>query len=936
MQHAANKNNENNKKSNTSNSSSSTYTGEASNRKNNSKNNNSNNKKSNNNRNNNSDNNTNKAGKYTTYNMTKLSVGQLPIPILHNVSSTNTVPETLKFRVFWSTQYNITLSMDISHHNTRNNYKNIKHNTCNMNNRQINIYFDDIYKMLIKLKNIITICTIPKSQNSDLYILYIHMYIPPLVFTIDQSVAGTEDDYNTYGYTDYHTNDYDYTTNNNNYSNTQAQSAAEARYIRCTDPTKHSVLGQSLHYCLEFDPRQAPGLIEAIDALSYDGVGGDECDTSGSSDESTKSNDSASDSDSGGGNLGNGERVWYKMDRSLEFKAVDWCGGFAERLSGLSFPIKYLLHALISVGKLEVASESDADELVQRLNRCPTAALTILNDAFILPYIQLGGMGLASLLTALEACNDEREGTVEKTVVDDAGGITNNLGALHLTHCSSQCTSRVGSTTQDHSEDSLSADEAEDEASGASDELVASTATAMLGTQDEVEVRFHAIRRVVITPLRVCPQPPVLDFGNRILRHYAKYRDRFIRIAFADEDFGSILQPNFNLIHENRIRNVIQHGIYVAGLHFIFLAYSNSQLRDQCCWFYCERYDKSIDASPPPTADAVRASMGDLSSIRSVSKYAARLGLGLSASELAVYIDEREVAQISDIMRLVDVGDWVDSERCFSDGIGVISQELAERISRQLDPKSTHVYSAFQIRYRGCKGVVAIDPTGTLLPPGCHLGLRPSMTKFTGNKAHNSIDILATARPFGCYLNRQIITLLSTLGVPDIAFTHLLHCMLTTIEKALTDLDTAKELITQHSNTNDGLLRLCFKVGINVLHDPYLCSLIQALARNLLSDLKNKARILVPNGANLIGIIDESQTLPYECIYYQTRAVDGTVIRPLHGTRVMVYRNPSVHPGDVRIMTFCDLPAYHGLFDVAVFPTLGDRPPANEMSGGKI
>ena len=455
-------------------------------------------------------------------------------------------------------------------------------------------------------------------------------------------------------------------------------------------------------------------------------------------------------------------------------------------------------------------------------------------------------------------------------------------------------------------------------------------------SESKGEVRFHAIRRVVITPLRVCPQPPVLDFGNRILRHYAKYRDRFIRIAFADEDFGSILQPNFNLIHENRIRYVIQHGIFVGGQHFIFLAYSNSQLRDQCCWFYCERYDKSIDDSPPPTADAVRASMGDLSSIRSVSKYAARLGLGLSASELAVYIDEGGVTQIPDIVRLVDVGDWVDSERCFSDGIGVISQELAERISRQLGPKSTLVYSAFQIRYRGCKGVVAIDPTGTLLPLECHLGLRPSMTKFTGNKAHNSIDILATARPFGCYLNRQIITLLSTLGVPDIAFTHLLQCMLKTIEKALTDLDTAKELVMQHSNTNDSLLRLCFKVGINVLQDPYLYSLIQALAGNLLSDLKNKARILVPKGANLIGIIDESQTLPYECIFYQTSAVDGTVIRPLHGTRVMVYRNPSLHPGDVRIMTFYDLPAYHGLFDVAVFPTLGDRPPANEMSGGKM
>ena len=49
--------------------------------------------------------------------------------------------------------------------------------------------------------------------------------------------------------------------------------------------------------------------------------------------------------------------------------------------------------------------------------------------------------------------------------------------------------------------------------------------------------------------------------------------------------------------------------------------------------------------------------------------------------------------------------------------------------------------SAFQIRFRGCKGVVTIDPT--LM--GERLVIRHSMDKF--KSSHNGIEVMKTSQP---------------------------------------------------------------------------------------------------------------------------------------------------------------------------------------------
>lgn len=82
------------------------------------------------------------------------------------------------------------------------------------------------------------------------------------------------------------------------------------------------------------------------------------------------------------------------------------------------------------------------------------------------------------------------------------------------------------------------------------------------------------------------------------------------------------------------------------------------------------------------------------------------------------------------------------------------------------------VPSAFQIRFAGYKGVLALDPRLS----GKQAFFRPSMCKF--ESFHRRLEVLQTSRPQAVFLNHQVIMLLSNLGVPDEVFIGLQNDML--------------------------------------------------------------------------------------------------------------------------------------------------------------
>ena len=59
-------------------------------------------------------------------------------------------------------------------------------------------------------------------------------------------------------------------------------------------------------------------------------------------------------------------------------------------------------------------------------------------------------------------------------------------------------------------------------------------------------------------------------------------------------------------------------------------------------------------------------------------------------------------------------------------------------------------------------------------------------------------------------------------------------------------------------------------------------------------------------------------------------------MKSLHGSWVIVARNPCLHPGDIRKLYVTCLPELNQLVDCIVFPTTGHVPAPSMMSGGDL
>uniref|UniRef100_A0A7N0TG81 RNA-dependent RNA polymerase n=1 Tax=Kalanchoe fedtschenkoi TaxID=63787 RepID=A0A7N0TG81_KALFE len=434
------------------------------------------------------------------------------------------------------------------------------------------------------------------------------------------------------------------------------------------------------------------------------------------------------------------------------------------------------------------------------------------------------------------------------------------------------------------------------------------------------------IRRVQITPTKVYFCGPEINVSNRVLRHYRDDTDNFLRVNFIDEDWDKMhstdLSPRSSAAARtkiySRILNVLREGIVIGDKKFEFLAFSSSQLRDNSTWMFASR--------PGLDAGCIRKWMGDFHRIRNVAKYAARLGQSFGSSMETLTVERNEVSVIPDIE--VNSG---GIQYNFSDGIGKISAAFARQVAKKCDVKD-FIPSAFQIRYGGYKGVVAVDPT---MSSTVKLALRGSMCKYESD--NTKLDVLGWSKFQPCFLNRQLITLLSTLGVNDLVFERKqkqivdqLNTILTHPMKALEVLD----LMAPGENTN--ILKEMLLVGYKPDAEPFLSMMLSTFRALKLLELRTKSRMFVQNGRAMMGCLDETRTLKYGQVFVQYSAAGyGPYISSVQG-KVVVAKNPCLHPGDVRVLTAIDVPALRHMVDCVVFPQCGVRPHPNECSGSDL
>jgi RNA-dependent RNA polymerase len=452
------------------------------------------------------------------------------------------------------------------------------------------------------------------------------------------------------------------------------------------------------------------------------------------------------------------------------------------------------------------------------------------------------------------------------------------------------------------------------------------------------------MRTARVTPTTIYYNTPSVDASNRIVRKYSEMADHFLRVRFTDEKtegrINSSMNDNNNEVFTN-VKRTLSNGITIGDRHYEFLAFGNSQLREHGAYFFAN--------GGPITAASIRAWMGQFNHIRNVAKYAARLGQCFSTTR-AFSSTNVEVALCDDIVR---------NGYTFSDGVGKISKFLAQMAKTELSIKTPtrHLPSAFQFRLGGSKGLLVLSPD----PRPREVHIRPSQYKFHAESS--GLEIIRWSQFSFATLNRQIIIVLSALGIPDRAFLAKLNHMLRSFNIAMKDDQKATDLLQKWIDPNQMTLAIAQMVadGFRQSDEPYVCTLLELWRAWHLKYLKEKAKITVEKGANLLGCLDEIGVLkghfedkvpkedaPFEerlaalpeifvqiCRCEEQEASKDTKYEVIEGVCILA-RNPSLHPGDIRVVRAVNRPELHDYRNVVVIPQTGDQDLASMCSGGDL
>ena len=192
------------------------------------------------------------------------------------------------------------------------------------------------------------------------------------------------------------------------------------------------------------------------------------------------------------------------------------------------------------------------------------------------------------------------------------------------------------------------------------------------------------------------------------------------------------------------------------------------------------------------------------------------------------------------------------------------------------------------------------------------LQLRESMGKFQVGQS-DTIDIeicQAPRRPLPVYLNRQLIQILADRGVPHSWFCDLQAKALQRIEM-LTEGDPINiSTFLRASGIGERthlpwLFNALRKLSLDYLLDGFLHNVLNVAKLIELRSLKYKARIYVPEGYHLHGIMDETGILQGEIFVIFLE--DGKPTAKV-GKDFIVIRAPSLHPGDVQLANAISVP----------------------------
>jgi len=373
-----------------------------------------------------------------------------------------------------------------------------------------------------------------------------------------------------------------------------------------------------------------------------------------------------------------------------------------------------------------------------------------------------------------------------------------------------------------------------------------------------------ATLHVALAPASTTIDGPIAEQGNRILRRYAKHQDCFIRIAFIDDDgqnFRHESDVDISDLIRSHVLPVMREGFLLGGRRYQYLAYSQSALKQHSFWFVRPFKDSQGRSH---NAETIRQGMGDFTADQFCPpRVAARMSLAFSATDPSSRLVPGERVQNRDI--------GGSGSACMTDGAGRMSVESADAIwlargkakgMRNPGPCP----AVMQVRMGGDKGTLIKDPT---LGPGRRIIVHDSMSKFTATEQDDGVEICkAFTKPGQAYLNRPLIAVLESRGIPAETFLHLQTNIVNDAKDATKDFESAAALLTQNGLGSSFRMPAVLKqlaarsenfpdVKNSLLErQGFLKQTLDFVVNHILRGLKFRGRIPLPESWNLVGVPD--------------------------------------------------------------------------------
>jgi hypothetical protein len=219
--------------------------------------------------------------------------------------------------------------------------------------------------------------------------------------------------------------------------------------------------------------------------------------------------------------------------------------------------------------------------------------------------------------------------------------------------------------------------------------------------------------------------------------------------------------------------------------------------------------------------------------------------------------------------------------------------------------------------------------------------LRPSMIKFEGSTA-NDIELCGSnLRPLPMYLNRQVIKLLEDMGVDDDWFLDLQSQEIERLRKITSSAANAAKFFKSQSIGEpcqlSWFIRKLDLLEFEFRSDRFLRDVLELSIMMQVRVMKYRARIPVPEGLTLLGIMDETGILEEGQVFCTfTKGENKTV---LVGKRLVITRAPALHPGDVQLADAVNVPSnspLRWLTNCICFSQKGERDLPSKLSGGDL